>query len=57
MSMDNKIAYIGGFLTTTLMTMNVNNIVMTAILGLIGGFFGILGKQLYYWIKDIIWKK
>jgi len=57
MSMDNKIAYAGGFLTTTIVSMDVNNILATALLGLIGGFFGILGKGLYYCIKDRLWKK
>lgn len=56
MNMDDKIAYVGGFLTTTIMTVGLNDILMTAMLGLIGGFFGLLGKQLFYWIRDI-WKK
>ena len=55
MSGDDRVAYIGGFITTTLMTVSLNDIVMTSVLGLIGGFFGIMGKQLFYLIRDI-WK-
>ena len=28
-----------------------------AIIGLVGGFFGLAGKDLYYWIKDEIKKR
>jgi hypothetical protein len=49
--MDNKIAYISGFIFTTAMTMTIYDILMAAVVGLVGGFFGILGKDIYYWIK------
>lgn len=52
--MDNKISFIGGFLFTTLSTMTTGSIIRTAILGLVGGFFGILGKECYYYIKNEI---
>ena len=55
MSGDDRVAYVGGFITTTLMTVSLNDIVMTSVLGLIGGFFGIMGKHIFYLIRDI-WK-
>lgn len=55
MNIDDKIAYISGFAATTFITISWNDIVMTSLLGLIGGFFGIMGKQLFYFVKDI-WK-
>ena len=60
MCLDDKIAYIGGFTMTTMMTISMNDIIMTSILGLFGGFFGILGKQLFYTIRELVnkkWKK
>ena len=56
MDLDNKISFFGGFTFTTLMTISMNDIVMTAILGLIGGFFGLAGKELFYQIRKL-WKK
>jgi len=53
--MDNKLAYISGWLLTTIISMGIYDIVMTALVGLIGGFFGILGKELYYYIKKKIY--
>ena len=55
MNIDDKIAYISGFAATTFLTISWNDIAMTSLLGLIGGFFGIMGKQLFYFVKDI-WK-
>ena len=49
--MDNKIAYISGFVFTTVMTMTIYDILMAGVVGLVGGFFGILGKDIYYWVK------
>jgi len=53
MNIDDKIAYVSGFTATTIMTISWNDIAMTALLGLVGGFFGILGKQLFYGLKHI----
>lgn len=49
--MDNKIAYISGFVFTTAMSMSLYDIFMAGVIGLVGGFFGILGKDIYYWMK------
>ena len=52
--MDNKISFLGGFLFTTLSTMTTASVVRTAILGLVGGFFGILGKECYFYVRNEI---
>jgi len=53
--MENKISYFAGFMLTTIWSMTLYDLAMAAGVGLIGGFFGILGKELYYWIKNS-WK-
>ena len=54
--MDNKIAYIGGFLVTTVASFDSNKILEVSILGLFGGFFGLLGKQLFYFVKKQVYE-
>ena len=49
--MDNKISFLAGFTFTTISTMSSNDFLRTAILGLVGGFFGLIGKEIFYWIK------
>ena len=56
MEHDNLLAYVGGFVFTAIMTISFNDILMTATLGLIGGFFGLAGKELFYQLKKL-WKK
>jgi hypothetical protein len=50
--MDNKISFIGGWLLTTATTITGMGLFRAALLGLVGGFTGILGKQLYYYVKS-----
>jgi len=52
--MDNKISFITGWLFTTASTMTTMGMLKAAMIGFVGGFFGLLGKDLYYWIKDEI---
>ena len=52
--MDNKLSFITGWMFTTASTMTTMGMLKAAIIGLVGGFFGLLGKDLYYWIKDEI---
>lgn len=49
--MDNKISFISGFMFTALSTVTIMGVAQAAIVGLVGGFFGLLGKELYYFIK------
>lgn len=46
--MDNKISFIAGWLLTTATTVTAMGLFKAAILGLVGGFFGLFGKELYY---------
>jgi len=50
--MDNKLSFITGWMFTTASTMTTMGMLKAAIIGLVGGFFGLLGKDLYYWVKD-----
>lgn len=56
MDLDNRISFIGGFIFTSMMTITLNDILMTSVLGLIGGFFGLAGKELFYQLRKL-WRK
>ena len=51
--MEDKLAYISGFSLTTLMTMQSQEMIMALILGIIGGFGGLIGKQIFYIARKI----
>jgi hypothetical protein len=53
-AMDNKISFISGFTFTAISTVNIMGIFQAALVGLVGGFFGLLGKELYYYLKGKI---
>ena len=52
--MDNKISFISGFMFTALSTITLMGVVQAAMIGLVGGFFGLLGKELFYYLKGKI---
>ena len=52
--MDNKISFIAGWALTTATTVTGMGLFRAALVGLVGGFFGLLGKQLYYYVKGEI---
>jgi len=52
--MDNKISFISGFMFTALSSVSMMGVAQAAIVGLVGGFFGLLGKELYYYLKGKI---
>ena len=54
MEMDAKLSFFAGWLFTTVSTITLMGFVQAAFLGLIGGFFGLLGKEIYYYIKGEI---
>lgn len=54
MEMDAKISFFAGWIFTTVSTITLIGFVQAALLGLIGGFFGLLGKEAYYYIKGEI---
>jgi len=57
MGLDNKISFISGFVFTALSTVTIMGVAQAAVVGLVGGFFGLLGKELYYFVKTKIKKK
>jgi hypothetical protein len=51
MTIDNKIAFISGFSFTTIYSMSFYELIMALLLGIVGGFGGMIGKFLYNRIK------
>lgn len=49
--MDAKISFFAGWIFTTVSTITLIGFVQAALLGLVGGFFGLLGKEIYYYVK------
>lgn len=46
--MDNKISFIAGWMLTTATTITAMGLFKAALIGLVGGFFGLFGKEVYY---------
>jgi len=57
MEMDAKLSFFAGWLFTTVSTITLMGFVQAALMGLVGGFFGLLGKEAYYYIKGEIKKR
>lgn len=51
MELDNKISFIGGYILTAASTISIMGIFQAAVIGLVGGFFGLIGKEIFYFIK------
>ena len=51
MELDAKLSFFAGWLFTTVSTITIMGFVQAALMGLVGGFFGLLGKEAYYYIK------
>jgi uncharacterized membrane protein YeaQ/YmgE (transglycosylase-associated protein family) len=51
MTIDNKISFIAGWFLTTATTITAIGIFKAAVLGLVGGFFGLFGKEMYFYVK------
>jgi len=56
-SMDNKVSFIAGWTLTTVTSINLMGIFQAALVGLVGGFFGLFGKEVYYYVKNEIKSK
>ena len=54
MNLDNKISFFAGYIFTAASSVSLLGFVNAAIIGLIGGFFGLLGKEVYYYVKGEI---
>ena len=50
--LDSKISFISGYIFTVFAAANFMDIFMAAVLGLVGGLFGLAGKDLYRHLKD-----
>lgn len=50
--MDNKISFLAGYILTAATTITAAGILNAILLGLLGGFFGIIGKEAYYYTRD-----
>lgn len=57
MTIDNKISFFAGYIFTAVSSVSLLGFVNAAIIGLIGGFFGLLGKEVYYYVKGEIKEK
>jgi hypothetical protein len=57
MEMDAKLSFFAGWLFTTVSTITLMGFVQAALMGLVGGFFGLLGKEAYYYVKGEIKKR
>jgi hypothetical protein len=54
MNLDSKISFVAGYVFTAVSSISILGLVQAALIGLIGGFFGLLGKELYYALRDRI---
>lgn len=50
--MDNKISFLAGYILTAATTISAAGFLNAIILGLLGGFFGLLGKEVYYYLRS-----
>ena len=50
-TLDNKISFIGGYILTAATTISIMGLVQAAAVGFIGGLFGLMGKEVFYFIK------
>lgn len=54
LNLDSKISFFGGWLFTTVSSVTLMGLYQAALVGLVGGFFGLLGKEIFYFIKSKI---
>lgn len=57
MDIDQKISFVAGWTLTTVTSINLMGIFQAAIIGLVGGFFGLFGKEVYYYVKEEVKEK
>ena len=50
--MDNKISFLAGYIFTAASTISAAGFLNAIVLGLLGGFFGIVGKEAYYYLRS-----
>ena len=54
MSLDGKISFFGGYILTAATTISMMGVAQAALVGLVGGFFGLIGKEIFYFVKKKI---
>ena len=54
MDLDSRISFFGGWLFTTVTSVSLMGLYQAALVGLVGGFFGLLGKEIFYYVKKQI---
>ena len=52
--MDNKISFLAGYILTAASAISAAGFLNAIILGLLGGFFGLLGKEAYYITRNYV---
>ena len=55
--MDNKISFLAGYILTAATSISAAGFLNAIILGLLGGFFGLLGKEAYFHTKSYVKEK
>ena len=51
MALDEKISFVSGYILTAATAVSMMGLLQAAMVGLFGGFFGLIGKELFYWVK------
>ena len=54
MALDEKISFFSGYILTVATAVSMVGLLQAALVGLIGGFFGLIGKELFYYVKKKI---
>lgn len=55
--LDSKISFVSGGGFTMIMVAPVGEAALVLLMGVMGGFGGVLGKEIFYRVKDFIKKK
>lgn len=55
--LDTKISFISGTTFTVLMTAPLYELWFALLLGLVGGFGGVIGKHIFYSLRDLLKNK
>jgi len=50
-TLDSKISFLGGYILTAATTISMMGVFQAALVGLVGGFFGLIGKEVFYYLK------
>ena len=51
MALDEKISFFSGYALTVATAVSMVGLLQAALVGLVGGFFGLIGKEVFYYLK------